>query len=528
MDQLLKLGPMQAITKFWSSMTATQRFVTVVFIFTSAVLLSIVSVVATRPKTSVLYSGLQADDASAVVSKLQEKKIPYEIEGSTIKVQDKYVAETRMELAGQGIPRGGTVGFEIFDKSNLGMTEFAQKLNYQRGLQGELSRSINELDGVIESRVHLAMPDQSVFAEKEKEPSASVVLKIRPGSSLNTEQVAGVVHLISSAVEGMKPNRVDVIDTNGNVLSDGSDENGVDARMSSNQMAIKHAQERQMEKDIESMLEKVLGPNKAVVRVNAKMNFDRRESNSEIYQPMNADKTGVLTNEVKVQETYAGNSAGAGSNIPATISPKPSAPGTSNSQNGYQRMETSNKYEVSKTTKHIVESPGQVEKVSVAVMVDGKVEASVIPSIKNAVTMAAGIDAARGDRITVESVAFDDSAAKKADQELASLASQSMYVSLAKSIGAGILLLVFLLMLKGMLSHIKISMPESVVVKEIPMGQIPSGQHGMGPVGTNPALDFATAGIPSTSGLSGPAKVSVSEAKPEEVAQVLRKWMSEN
>jgi flagellar M-ring protein FliF len=509
-------------------MTGTQRFVTVVFIFTSGVLLSIVSVVATRPKLSVLYSGLQSDDASSVVSKLQEKKIPYEIDGTAIKVPDQYIAETRMELAGQGIPRGGNVGFEIFDKTNIGMTEFAQKLNYQRGLQGELSRSINEVDGVMESRVHLALPEESIFSEKEREPSASVVVKLRAGSTLNTEQVAGVVHLVSSAVEGLKPGHVDVIDTSGNVLSEGDDEaSGVDARMSSSEMAIKHSQEHQMEKDIQSMLEKVLGPNKAVVRVNARMNFDRKESNSEIYQPINATKAGVLTDEVKVQENYAG-----GSGASPAAAPKPAASGTtanSQSGNGYERLETNDKYEVSKTTRHIVESPGQVEKISVAVMVDGKVDASKLPAIKNAVTMAAGIDASRGDRITVESVEFDDSAAKKDDQEMQALASKTMYLSLAKTVGAGILLLVFMLMLKGMLSHIRISMPESVVVKEIPMGQIPSTHSAVGAAGVNPALQYAAAaGAAGPGNASSQSKVSVSEAKPEEVAQVLRKWMSEN
>src|SRR5512147_170529 len=174
-----------------------------------------------QPQYRVLYSGLGASDAGAVIEYLKAEKIPYRVSdnGGNIEVAAGRIYETRMALAGRGIPQGGGVGFEIFDKQTLGMTDFVQRLNYQRALQGELARSIAELDTVESARVHLAMPERSLFVSEERRPSASVVLKLKPGRSLAPEQIAGVVHLVAASVEGLRPADVTVVDVNGQVLS---------------------------------------------------------------------------------------------------------------------------------------------------------------------------------------------------------------------------------------------------------------------------------------------------------------------
>src|SRR5689334_20150217 len=174
-----------------------------------------------QPQYRVLYSGLGASDAGGVIEYLKTEKIPYRVSeaGGNIEVASGRLYETRMALAGRGIPQGGGVGFEIFDKQTLGMTDFVQRLNYQRALQGELARSIAELDTVESARVHLAMPERSLFVSEERRPSASVVLKLRPGRSLAPEQIAGVVHLVAASVEGLRPADVTVVDVNGQVLT---------------------------------------------------------------------------------------------------------------------------------------------------------------------------------------------------------------------------------------------------------------------------------------------------------------------
>src|SRR6185436_2542345 len=159
-----------------------------------------------QPQFRVLYSGLGGSDASAVIDYLKAEKIPYRVSdaGGNIEVASGRLYETRMALAGRGVPQGGGVGFEIFDKQTLGMTDFVQRLNYQRALQGELARSIAELDTVESARVHLAMPERSLFVSEERRPSASVVVKLRAGRTLVPEQIAGIVNLVAASVEGLK------------------------------------------------------------------------------------------------------------------------------------------------------------------------------------------------------------------------------------------------------------------------------------------------------------------------------------
>jgi flagellar M-ring protein FliF len=527
MDQLTSYGPLQAIAKFWGTLTSTQKFITAVFISTSIVLLVVVSIFVTRPKMTVLFSGLQGEDSGAIVAKLQEKKVAYEIDGTSIKIPDDKVAETRMDLASQGLPQGGTIGFEIFDKgSNFGMTEFSQKLNYQRALQGELSRTIDCIGSIVQSRVHLAIPEEGAFANDKKQPTASVILKMRPGAQLNGDQVAGIVHLVSAAVEGMDPNRVTVVDTKGNMLSQGTDDStGLDPRMTSSQLQLKRAYENEVEQSVQSMLERVLGPNKAIVRVCAKVNFDRTETNSETYQPATGNN-GVIASEEKTEETYSGSGSG-GSGGPGGVGGvvgvasntrpgrAPAASKTaSKSGNGYSRIQSNSKYEVSKTTSHVVTAPGKVENISVAVMVDGKVDRTKVTSIQNVVSTAAGINTDRGDKVTVESMTFDDTVAKQEDKDMQAVASKTSYMSIGKTALGVIMLLGFLFFLKGLAKQLK------VPIREEDMAAPTLTEVAASPASLVQGYDSTRSGVEPSVGSSA--------SPPEEVAATLRKWMSES
>jgi len=176
---------------------------------------------ANRTEYKVLFSHLSSEDASAILAKLQEKKIPYEItsSGDTILVASEKVSEIRLEMAGSGLPQGGGIGFEIFDQKTLGATEFEQQLNYRRALQGELARTIKGLEEIQSSRVHIALPKESLFVSEEKKPTASVTLKLKPGRSLSQSQIEGITHLVASSVEGLNAEDVIVVDNKGNILS---------------------------------------------------------------------------------------------------------------------------------------------------------------------------------------------------------------------------------------------------------------------------------------------------------------------
>ncbi len=516
MEQFTKFGPIQAMTRFWGTLSNTQRFVTAVFIAVSLALLLVVSVIATKPKMAVLFSGLESNDAGTIVSKLQEKSIPYELTngGSVIKVPEKDVHEMRLSMATAGLPQGGTVGFEIFDKTSFGLTSFTQRVSYQRALQGELSRTIGQLDMVDQARVHLAIPEKKLFDRDDSHTSASVILKLRAGNELGSEQVAGIVHLVSAAVEGLDSKNVSVVDTAGNVLSEPTDDaTGADPRLSASQLALRRGYEQQSQKDLQSMLERVLGPNKAVVRVSAKMNFDRTETASETYQPGGAGR-GVLASEEATQETYGSGPGGPPSGAPV------GAKG-----NGYNRVETNSKYQVSKTTERVVRSPGYVEQVSVAVMLDEKVDAAKIPAVRNAVQAAVGADPTRGDKVIVESVPFDNSAVEKEEKAFQAAARGDTIFSGLKTVGGVLLLFGFLFMLSRMLRKVEIGMPSQ------PALQMSSGaQYSGGSQTVMPAAESADAygQGPIVQGGDDKLLEGLRQKQPDEVAKIVRAWMAES
>ncbi len=198
-----------------------KRWLMLGIVVLSAIFFGILIVTANRTEYKPLYSNLGNEDAGEIMNKLKEQKVPTQIsdDGKTILVPASKVYELRMSLASDGLPQGGGVGFEIFDRKNFGMTEFVQKINYQRAMQGELSRTIAQLSGVEQARVHLALPEQTLFKENEKAPTASVVLKMKSGRVLSENEVQGVIHLVASSVEGMDPDHITVIDNRGRMLS---------------------------------------------------------------------------------------------------------------------------------------------------------------------------------------------------------------------------------------------------------------------------------------------------------------------
>lgn len=459
MDKLRKkLAP---LLDMWGKLTPVQK-ASVTLMGILAVVALIVSVsIASRPQYSILFSNLSQTDASSIVDKLKESKVPYQLSGggSVIEVPSKDVYDLRLQMAGAGLPQGGSVGFEIFDKSNFGMTEFTQRLNYQRALQGELERTIGELSSVTQARVHLAIPEKNIYSdsEKQEEPTASVVLKLRSGMELSPDQVASITHLVSAAVEGMKPGNVAVVDTAGNLLSD-SDFGGISSsgiRLSSSQLQMQNAYEDQIAKNLQAMLERVLGQGKVIVRVNARLNFDSKQTDSEIYEPASGNQ-GVLNSEETTEETYKGS--------PRRM---PNSPALSNSMGGsngavtngnavgdnYSRTNSSSHYDVTKHIEHVTQAPGKIDRLSVAVLMDGNITPAVSNTVQQAVSAAAGLDFSRGDQVTVQSLPFDTTALTKQDQEMQKAANYELFMNLGKWLAAIILAAFFLLFVRSLLNR---------------------------------------------------------------------------
>lgn len=370
----------------------------------------------------VLFSGLNQEDAGEVLTKLKDQRIPYKLsdDGGAILVPASQVYEVRLTLAGEGLPRGGGVGFEIFNQTNFGQTDFVQRLNYQRALQGELARTIRNFQQVVEARVHIATPKESVFIEDEKPPTASISVKLRGREKLNQHEIQSIVNLVASAVPGLTTENITLVDTSGRLLyRKQGDGEGV---LTGNQLEYQIKIEDTLRQKVETMLEEVVGVNRARARVTAEVDFNKVDRTEESFDP----EAQVVRSEQMLTENDQRGGANA-EGIPgvkgelATFAEEGGAAGTAAA--GYNRNNVTRNYEISKQTKHIQDKGGAVKKLSIAVMVDGSYEKSVdkdgktslkyqprspeeMKNLDKLVKNAIGYSEERGDQVEVASLPF--------------------------------------------------------------------------------------------------------------------------
>ncbi len=423
----------------------------------------------------VLYSNLSSEDAGNVINKLKEKKIPYQVKENAIYVPSDKVHELRLELAAQGIPSGGGVGFEIFDKTSIGLTEFSQRVNYIRALQGELARTIKRLQEIDDVRVHIAIPEKSIFTEKEDHPTASVVLKLKPGRALAKEQVSSIVHLVSSSVEGLSPQHVTVVDQYGNLLSGGKDTAQL---VDATQLEYKRAIEKTYEKNIQSMLENIVGKGKAIVRVSADIDFSKVEKLEEKYDP----DTIAIRNEQRMQEKTMTPQTGG---IPGVLSNQPGQAQTGTAQQNVisQKQQENINYEVSKSISKILGSAGQIKKISVAVLVDGTYKEDKgkkiytprsdeeIKKYQELVQAAVGYSKERGDQVIVESMPFEAVSEEKPGIDIMEL----LKTILKYLVPLIIILLIILFVIKPLMNILRTPEKKEIIISE----QIPPEEIGL-------------------------------------------------
>ena len=378
-----------------------------------------------NPEFHPLYTNLDANDAGTILNRLKEQKIPYRLSanGSTILIPQEKIYEIRMELASEGLPHGGSIGFELFDNTKLGMTEFAQNVNYQRALQGELVRTINGFEEVDSCRVHIVMPEKSLFLKDEEPASASVVLRLRHGKWLTQQQVQGIVHLVSSSVSRMGPDNVTVVDSNGRLLTGSTDPSGI-ATLSADQLEYQAQVERKLENRLLTMLEKALGANRAIVRVSCALNFKQHEMTEERFLPENqVVRSEQLFNETaRDADPIPQGIPGIQSNLPES---SPAQNQTTEGENAtFAKKESTVNYEIGKLTSRTLDPVGGIERVSVAVMVDGTYRSNPIENgepewtyvprsaeeltkIENLVKSAVNFVADRGDKVEVVNIPFE-------------------------------------------------------------------------------------------------------------------------
>jgi flagellar M-ring protein FliF len=415
-----------------------------------------------------LFTNMAPEDAAAVVQKLKESGVDYRLteNGTTVLVPDAKVNDMRLDLAGAGLPKTGRIGFEIFDKTNLGVTDFGEKINFQRALEGELERTIKSINTIESARVHITFPKDSVFLDSREPAKASVLVKVRIGASLQPQNVVAISNLVASAVQGLSPDSVSVVDMQGNLLSkrkrssDGPDSG--DALLD-----YRHQVEKDLTAKVEATLDPLLGENRFRVGVSADCDISTSEQTDETYDPTRS----VMSTSQKTEDvSNSGGSAGVPgtpSNLPrSTI--KPLAAGGAGS--GSSRRTESMAFETSRSVRQVKMPRGSIKRVSVAVLLDHDFvwqgsgaqrkhvltppTAERIKAIHDIVVGVLGIQTERGDQVVIESLPFEQTieAEEAANAVAGAKAAASAQTPLAKlladrrvQIGAGVAILVLLL-----------------------------------------------------------------------------------
>lgn len=356
----------------------------------------------------VLFSNLQPEDAAAVVAQLQERGVPYELaaNGTAVMVPTEQVLETRIALASAGLPAGGVVGFEIFNSTRIGETEADRQLRYQWALQGELTRTIRQINAIQDARIHIVLPQRSLFIQESRPSSASVLLQLKPGYSLTGQQVRAIVNLVAASVEGLTTDNVTVVDTRGNVLSS-PDPRQLNGEAFAERFEVERAYEKQLEDNITAMLERIYGYGNVVARVSATLDFDQYQEYSEVFTPITRDG-GLIRSQDTLTEQYEGQTGGA-LGIPGVDSNIPGYVGDDGSTSTYSRSESTTNYELNRTETHFASTPGKVSHLSVAVWLNGEYSPNQLVSVEESIIRAIGLQTARGDSIYVDAVPFETS-----------------------------------------------------------------------------------------------------------------------
>ncbi len=390
-------------------------------------LIAFLAVRAGQPPMALLYADLDARDSASVVQSLERQRIPYRLEGNggRIMVPIEQVARVRLTLAGEGLPTGGSVGYEIFDRSDsLTASSFQQGINQVRALEGELARSIRQLQGVRAVRVHLVLPRREPFARQQAEAQASIVLTMTGAQRLDREQVQAIVHLAAAAVQGLKPQNISVVDSRGSLLARGGQAvNGRGVAMNAEE--VRRAHEMRLSRAVEELLGRTLGVGRVRVEATVEMDFDRITESRESFDPDQqvARSTSSITEQSRGQDRQQNVSVG--NNLPN--------PGTQNagSSNEESRSEEVTNFEIGRTLRQIVREAPQVRRQSIAVLVDGATvrgEAggppewrartpAEIAQITALVRGAVGFSEDRGDKVEVVNLRFAAPAAGSAEEE---------------------------------------------------------------------------------------------------------------
>lgn len=447
------------IKELWTNMPVGGRVSTIVGAVAAIGLIGAVVYFGSQPDYRVLFTDLKPADTQSIIDKLKAANVPYNVTngGTTIQVPSDKVSELRLQMAGEGALSGGHVGFDLFDKTSFGATDFAQQVNYRRAVEGELAKTIEGMDEVESARVHVTPKKDSIFTDKEDSAKASVMVKVKQNKALSSERTASIVSLVASSIEGLDASNISVMDTSGRLLAAAENKSGTGSSPSgggfNTQLQAKQKFEAESAGRIIALLEPVVGGNRVRADVSADVDFNQVEQSEEKYNPQSQ----VVRSQQTSQELRnnpnlnAGGPAGARSNNPTK--PVATTGTATNTATGDQRTTSAVNYEIDKTVKRTVSGGGHVNRLSVSVVVDHKLANGVevartsdeVKQIQDLVTAAVGIDTNRGDTIVVQTMPFDKPQMEEAPAPNF-LEKNKQYIPTAMKYGALVLISLLLLL----------------------------------------------------------------------------------
>jgi flagellar M-ring protein FliF len=532
---------MSQFTKFWEKLERNQRLVLVGGGALIVIMLVAFTVWAAQPDYAVAFTGLTEGDAGAVAQYLKEQSIEYQVQaGGTILVPRNQVFDTRIEVASKGLLQESTVGYELFDTTSaLGMTEFNQKLNYQRALEGELARTIEALDAVALARVHITLPEDALFKDQQKEPTAAITLKLEPRQALNPGQVSAIKGLAASSVQGLKPKDVVIVDMAGNMLSGPlmDDVAKSSADTNSDKMVAERKYEEQIESNVQAMLVRALGPDRSVVRVKARLGWDAVEIVEQNFFPDSVVRSEQVTTESYTGTgEFVGGSPGAGSNLPSDQGiPSYQAMADTGTNIDYAHTETTTNYEMGSVEEKRKVAGGQLQQLSVSVVVDNVTDEDVLDSLKEVAARAAGVNLERGDQFTLQSIAFDRTffTSETADFENQQLG--QTYRQVAQWFGVAVVFLSALWFTQRLIRNLRLKAEERDVWDAMRLGVDTNDDGGTGllqaslPQVPMSLPDDADDRIPTPDHARARRAVQrIAEQRPMTVAEIIRQWMEQD
>lgn len=415
----------------------TQKVVILVVFVAGTILVFLMMIWATQKEYVVLYSNLEPDDAQMIREKLEEGGIPYrlETEGTAILVPEGEEMGLRLEFAAEGLMTTQGVGYEIFDRPNLGLTDFIQRLNYRRGLEGELSRTIRSLNDVERARVSIVLPEEALFVEDQHETTASVLLTLVPGRELTREQVHSIAQLVSKSVEGLLPENISIVDSYGNNLSRDLNRDPL-ILLTANQIEIQREVEGNLRREVETLLNRVLGPDKSIVRVSAELDFTKTQQESHFFDPASQVVRSEERNEGSGSLT---DTVGAASQTESSIM----------------------NYEINQTVTKIVQEYGRVSRLTVSVTIDTGRTAQEINSLRNLISTAVGLDEEnRNDELQILQVPFDTTVQEEERRRIEAQERQEFIAKVLRYTLLGAAGIIFLIVLRSIFKSLDLLLPK--------------------------------------------------------------------